>query len=230
MQRKERLPLKFISRGELFVVNRRKEVIQHEKTGTYFPRSSKSIDAHPLITVVFSIKKNDTMDLYLRVQNLQKPQMLYLNLELRDARLAFPEFSYTNRWVILGGWGMLLIIGLYVWVFFFYVRDSAFLYFGLFCFFYSLNFLTIEPEGGLIHLLSEYPLWHPRIFSLHFFSISALLRFGYTFVDLKSNFPKWQKYYQGLEVLLLLIAVTILSAVFGCQYSFHIQELLLLFF
>ncbi|MCB0583930.1 MAG: response regulator [Phaeodactylibacter sp.] len=192
---------------DAYLVDQDGAVRNHGRSGFFVPRSEKKLPAHYMVAAVpVSLEAGRHYELYVRLQNATDPQTAWLGLELRSASAGLPSPDFGLRWVILGPWGMFIIIGLYVLVFFYYVRDRAFLYFGIFCLLYSLDLLSTEPEGGLLGLIPEHPEWSAPIFYAHLFSLTFLMLFGREFIDIKARFPRWSRYYQF--VLILLAAVT----------------------
>ena len=182
---------------DLFVVDRDGEIIQKERTGGFVPRSEKSLSPHPLTPIVpIAFTAGERLDIYVRIQNVYRPQVNDLHLELKDAAAGAPLPDYSNTWLLLGPWGMFIIIGIYVMVFYYYVRDRSFLYFGFFCLFYSLDLYSTEVLGGMINLIPEHPTWLVQFFYAHLFSLTFLMLFGWRFIDVKKNFPVWSRYYK----------------------------------
>ncbi len=191
---------------DCYLVNQNTDALIKERSGFYVPHSEKKLGADlPYVAVVpLSLQANEVYDVYIRIQNVFSPQKTYLGLELRNAEAALPLPNLKYRWPILGAWGMFIIIGLYVLVFYYFVRDPSYLYFGFFCLLYSIDMLSIEPEGGLIYFIPEHPLWNVPIFYSHLFSITFLMLFGEVFTDIKNRLPRWLIYYRiALSILFL---------------------------
>ena len=191
---------------DLFIVNRKGEVLKTERTGFLQARSKKSLQLNPfVIAAPISFGPDDDLDLYIRLQKVRYPLRLGLKLELRDARSGLPQLDLSGRWSILGPWGMFIIIGLYVLVFYYFVRDRSFLYFGIFCLLYAHGLICIEPDGGLIHLIPEHPQRRTTLFCLSLYSIVFLMLFGDNFINVKKHFPLWHRYYQGFIIVIFLV-------------------------
>lgn len=193
---------------DLYCLNDKRELVAQERSGYLIPRSEKTLQYHPIQVVIpFSAKAEDRLDIYLRIQNVRVPQTVHLDLELRDASVGLPQPDFSGRLLLLAPSGMFIIIGLYVLVFYFFVWDRSYLYFGLFCLLYAGDLLLIEPNGGLTYFLSNHPSLKTSLWFVHFFCLPFLLLFGNAFIGIKKNFPKWHRYYQGLLVLFFVIPI-----------------------
>ncbi len=191
---------------DLFVVDTANRIWRHERSGFLVPKSQKSFQSDNFSMVApISLNRGDRFDLYLRLQNSHQPQELFLGLELRHPEAGLPALNPQDRWLMLASWGMFIIIGLYVLVFFFFVRDWAFLYFGLFCLLYALDLFT--PSGSLIYFLPENPERYHLLWSLSLISIPFLLLFGNTFVGIRTNVAPWWRYYQLVTVVFFAVTV-----------------------
>ena len=189
---------------EMYQLNTKGELLAKEKSGFLIPKSEKTLAYHPLqVAVPLSAKKGDLFEIYIRIQNARTPQTIYLGLELRNGLAGLPTPDFQDRLTLLAPLGMFIIIGLYVLVFYVFVPERPYLYFGIFCFLYAIGLFFIEPEGGGAFFLPNYPGLKRSIWYIHFFCLPFLLLFGNAFIDIKRNFPKWYKYYQVLLTLFL---------------------------
>lgn len=213
---------------ESYLLNEAGEIIQREKSGYFTPRSEKKIQEHPLIIALpISLEAGKRYDLYLRFQNVHLPQTQFLKVELRDKAVGPPTLNLRDRWVILGPLGMFIIIGILTLVLFFYLRDRAFLYFGIFCFLYAFDLLSLEPSGGAIYLFPEHPTLVRQFFQFSLFSIPFMLLFGNAFIDVKTHFPKWHRYYLISLGLIGLVVAAYFIRSFWQPYIVHATGLFL---
>ncbi len=213
---------------EFFLLNESGEMIRHEKSGFLTPQSEKSLKEHPLaLGLPISLEAGKRYSLYVRLQNVHRPQRQFLGVELRGEAIGLPRLNMSDRWEVLGPWGMFVIIGMLAMVLFFYVRDRAFLYFGIFCFLYSFDLLAIEPAGGLVYLFSWQPTLARPFFQLCLFSVPFMLLFGHAFIDVKTHFPAWNRYYLASLALISLVVVAYFVRAFWPPYILHAGGFLL---
>lgn len=199
---------RFIDRLDVYLLDDKGQVLSHEKSGYFVPRFEKNIKRDPYISVVpLGFEAGKTYDLLIRMQNIRVFPDLPLHVELRSVDAGLPYLAFPYRWAVVGAWGMFVIIGMYVLIFFYFVRDRSYLYFGIFCLLYSLDLLSHEPAGGISLLIPDHPFWRAPIFYLHLFSLTFLMLFGWHFIGIKKQFPVWHKYYR--VVLVLLFGMTL---------------------
>lgn len=193
---------------DFYLLDSNEKLLFHGKSGFFVPQSQKNLIAHPLLPVIqFSIDSAGTYDVYIQIRNVHIPQKMSLDFEFRAETVTLPVPNYSNRWGILIGYGMMVVISLYMLVFYFYTKDKAFLYFGIFCALYSFDYISSEPVGGVIFTILESPTLHPIFFHISLFCFPFFLLFGKEFIDVKGHFPKWHTYYLG--VLYLFVGIVI---------------------
>ena len=213
-----------IDQMDLFVVDQQETIEQTARSGFLVPRSKKAIPVEPYIAAVpIQLTAREQRDIYIRLQSKRSSTTFPIALELRSTGTSLPRVDLSGRWIILGPWGMFIIIGLFVLVFYFYVKEPSFLYFSIFCLLYSQGLFCIEPEGGFINFIPEYPEWRSLIFSISLLSIIGLLFFGNAFVDIKKHFPSWYRYFQFvIAVFVVVVAYYILRSFWPPYVSYHI--------
>ena len=186
-----------IDKMDMYMVDKSGMVIAHETSGYEVPKSHKSIQGQKLLAVVpLTLRAGEQSDMYIRIQNLRVPQSINLGLELQPNNAALPIIDLRQVWIILCPLGMFIIIGLFVFIFYFYVRETSYLYFGIFCFFYAIDLLFLRYTVGLLNLFPEHPSIGSSLWYTTFLGLPFLLLFGNSFINVKGNFPKWYKYYR----------------------------------
>ena len=180
----------------------------HYKSGALVPRKEKSVKEKSLVNIIpLRLLKNDSLTIYLRVQDVTLPYSNYIELELRHPIPGVSNLP-NNTLSIYGGFGAYLAVGLYVLFFFFATRERSYLYFGLFALLYSTHYLFIHP-----HVIDDLFYNFPKIlyFTLPLISCSIifLFLFGRSFTQLKSRFPGWDKYL--LVVIALIVFLTLMN-------------------
>ena len=172
-------------------------VKEHYRSGYLVPRREKAVKKRAAVNIIpFSLRGGDSTTLFIRAGTAEEMRVLHL-----EPVLSHPvsNISYTtdkNKWLIYGGQAMYFIIGFYVLVFWFFVRESSYLYFGLFCLLFGMHYSNIEPANSYVDLF--FPN-HPRL-SFPLFNLAALgsmsflLLFGRSFSETKGRLPFWDKY------------------------------------
>ena len=208
---------------DVYLADEAGRIVQFGKSGFYTPLSQKAIKSNALICAVpVTFKPDDAYNIYIRLQNARYPLKIRLNLELRDKNFGLPKLEFNERWLILGPWGMFLIIGLYVLVFYYFLRDRSFLYFGIFCLLYSHNLLSLEPDGGFINFIPEHPEIRSVLFSLSLYSLVFLFLFGNKFINVLNHFPSWYRYYQFIIFLTFgIVTYYTISSIWKPHVTYH---------
>lgn len=174
------------------------------RSGYLVPRREKPVQERAIVNVIpFSLGAGDSTTIYIRLSSGQVSDLMHIEPVLMQP---FPNISYStdqNKWAGYGGQAMYFIIGLYVLVFWFFIRHNSYLYFGIFCWLFGLHFFNIEPFYSMVDLF--FPN-HPHL-AMPAFIISALgsmlflLLFGRSFSEVKNRLPKWDKYLLGVTGL-----------------------------
>ncbi len=174
------------------------------RSGYLVPRKEKSLQERAIVNVIpFSLEAGDSATIYIRLSSGQVSDLMYIEPVLMQS---FPNISYStdqNKWAGYGGQAMYFIIGLYVLVFWFFIRHNSYLYFGIFCWLFSLHFFNIEPFFSMVDLFfPNHPHLAKPIFTLPALgSLLFLLLFGRSFSEVKNRLPGWDKYLLGVTGL-----------------------------
>lgn len=190
------------------------------KTGKMVPLSERNVKYGKPHVCQFRIKllANQTKRLWLRVKNPTKSTMrLSANIYTFEKWQILQYEGYFTRQLIIGIFvGFLGIMLLYTFTNYLLVRDRIYLYYTMYIagpFLYLLNY-----EGYLLpELIGEYPLLY-----LYFrvltpsLSIVGYLAFTRAFLKTPQLIPKWDKLFQGLiGVELLLIGYSLIVIPFN---------------
>lgn len=189
---------------------RNNEIIRHTKTGIYVPASEQ--DIAPPVTmnrVRLDLEAGEPITIYLHIRDKLR---LHHELEIRDPSLfTFVLNDGTSQSLEIMK-VITMVIGIYVFCFFFYTYDWSFLYFfGMMACFW-LHYQILDPTMPLINwLFPEHPArfevaWVLSTMGAYIF----FLQFGRTFTDLKRISPFWDRVMiWAIYILFLMIAVRI---------------------
>lgn len=211
-------------------------VVAHYRTGVFVPRREKSIKERSEVNVIpFSIGAFSPTTLYVRIATAQKSEVMHVEMAVTDPVVNISHTSDRYKWDVYGSQAMHMIIAFYVFVFWFFVRHRAYLYFGLYCLFFSMHYFDIGPASNMIDLF--FPN-HPDIAAPVFIlfamgSMVFLLIFGRSFSEVEQRLPGWDKYFLvaiGIYSLFFLyILVMSLSRPYGLgQEAFFLVFILIL--
>ena len=196
------------------------------KVSEIFDSSSKYL---AYFTVPLMLKQNQSTTLYFHYTNIQESLgMIFINKTfiLQTESMHYFERKTHNRlgMLILGA---MAFFSLYIISLYFHVKDSNYLFLGLFSTFitlfltYQTGFLfTIIPfkTPGLMHIIAHVSLYCISLFYLCFI---------YSWVDLKQHTNILQKFMRLLIVaIILLIIVTMVAVIYQFHTSQSLRDLL----
>jgi signal transduction histidine kinase/DNA-binding response OmpR family regulator len=179
------------------------KIVDSTKSGAFI-RASQKKTPFPANRNTFpvSLTKNELVDLYFKIYDQNK---IYAQLELREQGIPFPETS-SSVWLS----AFAFILSIYVLAFFFYTKDTSYLY--LFGFYAFVAIYEQFVESNLVFMklfFSEIPkasiiTW----IALTLGSKVLFLQFGRKFTALKKISPLWDKIVIGL-IIYFILAITI---------------------
>jgi signal transduction histidine kinase/DNA-binding response OmpR family regulator len=188
-------------------------VIRHDQTGYYVPASQRALPLRRAVQAVpIPRVRKDTLTVYLRTVNLEANNPLFWKPMIRPANKKAGYTHDKNKLVVYGSFLAFQVVAWFVLAFWFFIRESSFLYFGLFCIIFSGHYLFLDPVSTVgDHLFPENPYWCQVIFDLcGSGGVLFMLFFGRAFSESKARFPFWYKYLTitiGISVVLLVIEV-----------------------
>lgn len=198
--------LAFQDRVDVYFV-RNGELIRHAKTGIYVPASEKDIAAPVTMNRIrLDLQAGEPVTLYIHIQDDMR---LHHELEIRDPSLfAFALKDGTSQSLQIMK-VITMVIGIYVFCFFFYTYDWSFLYFfGMMTCFW-VHYQVLDPNMPLITwLIPEHPDWIGVAWILTTMgAFIFFLQFGRTFTNLKQISPLWDRIIIWTIYTLFLIIV-----------------------
>lgn len=207
--------------------------ISNKKTGFKLPFSQRFFKGkHGVIpTLPIYLNPGQTITYYFRIQpgeSLSIPYWQKLN-----GTLSSPDYlvqsERKNRGILILIDGILLAVGLYHLILFFYNRQKAYLYFGLFVLF---HFSLATYFAGFIHefFLPENPVFNNDY--LYQFLVCGfvcfLLLFSSAYLQLKQYLPRWERIFNGIVTAQLInsIGMLIIRYLFPAFYARYGMPLL----
>ena len=119
---------------------------QHRRTGFLVPASEKIFDESARVNAVrFSLPAGDSLDVFLRVQNVQGDPV-NLSAELRAPNMTLPlnTAPWASRiFLFIGVSG---ILGVLSFFFYFFVRDWSYLLFGMLAAALAVHYTLLHPD------------------------------------------------------------------------------------
>lgn len=193
-------------------------LLDHYQTGFSVPKSKKSVSRNIYLSAVLpDIPENDTVDIFIRLQNKYSPQY-YLAAELRPQNMQAP--LGISKWASEMAFymGVSCILTLLSVFFFLFVKDWSYLFFGVYALMTFLYHSLMHPDCLFVSwFLPEHP-WLKDYFWV-FFTRTAYLGFiffGRFFINLRSLSKRIDNallIFAG--VIILLMVKSLLEVAFG---------------
>ncbi len=170
---------------DVYFLNERKELISHERTGTFVPQSQKQIKKPAGISqVLFSGGPGEKQIVYIKIYDELGVGTAPAYVELHNPAVPLPAGTMDERIMVQGG--IIFFFSLFSFFLFFFVKERSYLFFGFYTLFLTLTYLMVHSRLPFIDwFIPEHPQWYiffdfifvPGIF------ISFLL-FGRSFINL----------------------------------------------
>ncbi|HYE55604.1 MAG TPA: ATP-binding protein, partial [Chitinophagaceae bacterium] len=191
------------------------------KGGMFVPRAERAVKEIPAINrVYFSMITGDTQVVYVRVYDKFGESSPVPTIELRRSDTPVPPSPSSIDFVI--GSSVMMTLSILSLVFFFFVRDKAYLFFSGYSLFLALHYQVLNPSIPLIDLLIPE---HPHLISLLWTiltmgSIVFFLLFGRSFISLPRLSKKTDtllKWFIGVWIAVTVADMLVLHF-FGSQF------------
>ncbi|MEP7377465.1 MAG: ATP-binding protein [Chitinophagaceae bacterium] len=192
---------------DVYTVDTRHSIVSHQRTGPLVPRSQKSVPQHTALgCVAFSGKAGHPLSLYLKLYNGKNPpqQLFYPQLQNPVVPVIVPHDGLDIFCAIA------LLFSILSFFFFFFVREKAYLFFGLYTLVLSQHYLILDPQLTFIDFyIPEHPqlisgFW--RLFTVGNFILFCL--FGRSFINLRELAPTTDKWFRVLLMILSGLLIT----------------------
>lgn len=150
----------------------------------------------------FVLAQNTSYVFYMRVQDTQAPLVVGLGMYssvqmLQRATREYPLFGF-----LIGG---LLVLVLYNFIYFIYLRERSFLSLSAFILMFTL---ALSNHAGVLHYFDFFLKYLPLIGStFSFFAVASAIIFIVSLLHIKANLPRLYPYYRVLFWLSLLLVI-----------------------
>ena len=140
-------------------------VTTHQRTGVSVPRSQKTIKQNPgLNRVLFSAKDKETLIVYVRIYN-EYGQAAISAPHLRNPVVGISDQKQGTLFNVLAG--AVFLFSIVLFFLFFFVREKAYLFFGIYALILSHIYLVIHPDHPFLDIyIPEHPQFTAPVFLL----------------------------------------------------------------
>ncbi|MBV6473399.1 MAG: Sensor histidine kinase RcsC [Saprospiraceae bacterium] len=181
----------------------------HHRDGFLLPKNQRKVYLQPLTNALpFALKKGDTATVFVRVHN-PKGNPAALSLELRPSSLEIP-FGKSNMSTLMGThMGVTGILAMLCFFFYLAGRDSANLFFSIFCTLLMAHYSLIHPELLFVSWFIPQSPWLAEYIWI-FLTIGTFfwfILFGRAFVNLRQHSLLLDRLMLGLAGVAVLIMV-----------------------
>jgi signal transduction histidine kinase/DNA-binding response OmpR family regulator len=195
---------------DVYTVNNRNEIVAHQRTGPFVPRSQKAVPQYTVVNcVMLSGVARQPVTLFIKMYNENSPgQLFYPQLQNPVVPIMTSDSGLDIMCAIA------LLFSLLSFFFYFFVRDKSYLLFGLFTLFYSQHYLILHPQAPFIDLyIPEHP-WFvgPAFVFLTSGGLTIFLLFGRSFMNLRSLSYKTDRIVKWL--VMIHIAAIIMEIIY----------------
>ena len=191
---------------DFYTIDQQTGKIDHQRTGAAVPRSEKRIrDNVTLNRVAFSSTSGKTSVIYIRVFNAYgSPGELFYPI-LQDPSI--PVVIRNGNMDIMCA--IALLFSLLSLFFYFFVKDKAYLWFGLYTFTLSQHYLLLHPQLVFVDwYIPEHPwLATPMFLLLTSASMALFLLFGRSFIGLRSLSPRIDRLVVRLVIVFAVVSL-----------------------
>ncbi|MFN2440387.1 MAG: 7TM diverse intracellular signaling domain-containing protein, partial [Chitinophagaceae bacterium] len=195
---------------DAWFLNNSNQITEHQRTGIFVPRSQKKIKENPgLNTIFFSIKSGETKNVYLRFYNEYDPAFITFP-QLRNPVIGLPD-EKSNMINIFRS-GIMLAFSVLSFFFFFFIRDKAYLFFGIYTLSLFLLHLVVHPDLPFLNwVIPEHPhLLEPTFVFLAPGGVTIFIFFGRYFINLPQLSKRLDtvfKWVMGWWIIMLTIII-----------------------
>ncbi len=177
----------FLDRGQYLVdawyLNNTNQILEHQRTGLLVPRSKRSIKENPAQSIIlFSAKSGEIKNVYIKIYNEYYSATLS-KLQLRNPVIGIPPNNGTLLNIITSS---VFVFSVLSFFFFIFIREKAYLFFGIYTLSISLHYLILHPDLLFVDwFIPEYPhLADPAFLLLTNGGLISFVLFGRYFINL----------------------------------------------
>ena len=191
----------FLQNVDVYV--RDKSSIQrHLRSGSLLPLKQRPM-VHSMLLFPLELSANSDSEIYLRAHS---DGLLQIPLAVSGER-AFIDYDHKRSLFFGALYSLLAVIGIYHCLIYFSVRDSAYLYYGMFSLSLSFGFFLLNGSAG-----SYMWPWNPNL-SLRGYLVSMQISiiFGMLFIrsilNLETALPRWNRVVQYVAKIAFVLLV-----------------------
>jgi signal transduction histidine kinase/DNA-binding response OmpR family regulator len=171
---------------DVYYCNQNRQLLSQQRTGTFVPRAQKQIKTEAGISrVLFSGMPGEKKIVYLRIYNTSGGTAPAY-LEIHNPTVVLPIGDGDGFIAVQGG--IVFVFSLFSFFLFFFIKDSSYLFFGIYTLFLTQMYLTIHSQ---LPFIDWYIPDHPQLY-IRFQIILVpgififFLLFGRSFINLPS--------------------------------------------
>ncbi|HZV67923.1 MAG TPA: ATP-binding protein [Saprospiraceae bacterium] len=189
------------------------QVKSHQRTGLFVPRSEKRVKQNSGVNrVLISVNPNETIHVYTRINNEYSPEYI-LPPQLRNPIVGIPAQRGEIFMSVLAG--AVFLFSIISFFFFFFVRDRAYLFFGIYALVLALSYLVLHPDHPFVDIfIPEHPqLILPAFVLFTQGSFIFFVLFGRDFINLPQLSKKLDtilKWFISVWILNIFITIILL--------------------
>lgn len=203
------------------VYQQHNNVFTHSKAGIFVPFSQRSVKEKPAINRVwFSMPAGQTQTFYVRIFNQMNAGAPFPVLELRDPAIPIPAPEHTTSLVAASGiMGILFVLSFF---FFFFVRDKSYLFFSCYLLFLTLHYQVLNPEQPFLNgIFPEHPWLIMDAWAiLTLGSFIFFLLFGRSFISLSRLSSKTDRLVKYFVIAWTTVLVMNLISIHVAKHNF----------
>ena len=210
---------------DVYFCNQQNQPLSQQRTGVLVPRSQKSIkNVAGICRILFSGKPGEKQIVYLKIYGSEN---LPAYLELHDPAVPLPAGNRDEKILLQGG--IIFFFSLFSFCLFFFIKDKAYLFFGIYTLLLTVTYLGVHSRLPFIDwFVPEHPLWYiysnivvtPCIFIF-------FLLFGRSFINLPSlskQTDTFLKVFIGVWIMEIIIHLIVRTS--GQHYFFPYSMLI----
>jgi signal transduction histidine kinase len=193
-------------------LNNKNQVLDHQRTGLFVPRSQKSIKEDAALNrVLFSAKSGEIKNVYLKIYNEYSPSIIS-SLQLRNPVIGFPGMNSNVMSVISSSVFVFAILSFF---FFFFMKEKAYLFFGTYTLTVSLHYLILHPDLPFVDwFIPEHPhLAVPAFYLLTIGGWISFVLFGRYFINLPELSRRIDTIFKWVVALWIVCFVTVITLI-----------------
>jgi len=192
-------------------LNSANQVMEHQRTGVFVPRSQKVIKENPgLNRLSFSVKAGEIKNVYLGIYNEYEPALITFP-QLQNPVIGIPGGKSRIPFIILST--AAFVFSIISFFFFFFVKEKAYLFFGFYTLLLSQHYLLLDPGLAFVDFyIPEHPqLATPMFTFLAMASFILFALFGRYFINLPQLSKRLDTIFKWVLAVWAIYVITIVT-------------------